>query len=80
MLRSLVRLVSVTASVIVLSAFAATADDSQIARGKYLVTLGGCNDCHTPGYFLGKPDMIRKLHIRTPAFCGLAAGATGVIE
>ncbi len=33
----------------------------QIARGKYLVTLGGCNDCHTPGYFLGKPDMARYL-------------------
>jgi len=29
----------------------------QIARGKYLVEFGGCNDCHTPGYFLGKPDM-----------------------
>jgi hypothetical protein len=31
------------------------ADRSQIERGKYLVTLGGCGDCHTPGYFLGKP-------------------------
>ena len=34
---------------------------SPIERGKYLVTLGGCNDCHTPGYFLGKPDMARFL-------------------
>ena len=33
----------------------------QIARGKYLVEFGGCNDCHTPGYFLGKPDMSRYL-------------------
>jgi mono/diheme cytochrome c family protein len=32
-----------------------------LARGKYLVTMGGCNDCHTPGYFLGKPDMGRFL-------------------
>ncbi|HYL32316.1 MAG TPA: c-type cytochrome [Stellaceae bacterium] len=39
----------------------AHAGDSQVARGKYLVTLGGCNDCHTPGYFLGKPDMSRTL-------------------
>jgi mono/diheme cytochrome c family protein len=31
--------------------------DPQSDRGKYLVTLGGCNDCHTPGYFFGKPDM-----------------------
>ena len=37
------------------------ADDAQIARGEYLVTLGGCNYCHTPGYFLGKPDMSRFL-------------------
>ncbi|HWX72028.1 MAG TPA: cytochrome c [Xanthobacteraceae bacterium] len=35
--------------------------ESQIDRGKYLVTLGGCNDCHTPGYFFGKPDMARYL-------------------
>jgi mono/diheme cytochrome c family protein len=34
---------------------------SPIERGKYLVTLGGCNDCHTPGYFFGKPDMTRFL-------------------
>lgn len=33
----------------------------QIERGKYLVEFGGCNDCHTPGYFLGKPDMSRYL-------------------
>jgi len=24
--------------------------DAQAARGRYLVTIGGCNDCHTPGY------------------------------
>jgi len=35
--------------------------DAQIDRGKYLVTLAGCNDCHTPGYFFGKPDMARYL-------------------
>lgn len=23
-------------------------DSKQVARGKYLVTIGGCNDCHTP--------------------------------
>jgi mono/diheme cytochrome c family protein len=31
------------------------------ARGKYLVSFAGCVDCHTPGYFLGKPDMKRFL-------------------
>ena len=39
----------------------ARADDAQIARGKYLVGIAGCNDCHTPGYFFGKPDMARFL-------------------
>ncbi len=33
----------------------------QIARGKYLVGISGCNDCHTPGYFLGKPDASKFL-------------------
>jgi mono/diheme cytochrome c family protein len=39
----------------------AEAVDAQVARGKYLVTLGACTDCHTPGSFLGKPDMTRFL-------------------
>ena len=34
---------------------------SQVERGKYLATLGDCVDCHTPGYFFGKPDMTRYL-------------------
>lgn len=37
------------------------ADPEAIARGKYLVTVASCHDCHTPGYFLGKPDMARYL-------------------
>lgn len=32
-----------------------------VERGKYLVNIAGCNDCHTPGYFLGKPDAARFL-------------------
>jgi mono/diheme cytochrome c family protein len=42
-------------------ASASAADPTQVARGKYLVNISGCNDCHTPGYFLGKPDMARFL-------------------
>ena len=34
--------------------FAATTDMAEIERGKYLVKLGGCNDCHTPGYLLSE--------------------------
>src|SRR5271168_4889790 len=40
---------------------AALADEDQVARGKYLVIIGGCNDCHTPGALLGKPDFSRAL-------------------
>ena len=35
--------------------------ESLVARGKYLVTIGGCTDCHTPGHLLGHPDMTRYL-------------------
>jgi mono/diheme cytochrome c family protein len=28
----------------------AKADASSLARGKYLVVIAGCNDCHTAGY------------------------------
>jgi mono/diheme cytochrome c family protein len=35
--------------------------ESPVDRGRYLVTMGGCNDCHTPGYFCGKPDPNRVL-------------------
>ena len=37
---------------------------AQIKRGEYLVTIGGCNDCHTP-WIMGpkgpEPDMTRAL-------------------
>jgi mono/diheme cytochrome c family protein len=50
---------------------------AQIKRGEYLVTIGGCNDCHTP-WVMGpkgpEPDMTRALSghpqqfpIETPA-------------
>jgi mono/diheme cytochrome c family protein len=41
-----------------LAAFAADkpeagkANTDSIARGRYLVMIGGCNDCHTPGFAL----------------------------
>ena len=50
----------ITAAPVMLSRDA-VAENAQIRRGKYLVALGGCNDCHTPGYFFGKPDMARFL-------------------
>jgi mono/diheme cytochrome c family protein len=35
--------------------------ESQVERGHYLVVVGGCDDCHTPGVFLGKPDATKYL-------------------
>jgi mono/diheme cytochrome c family protein len=52
---------SVFVAATLLGAATALAADSQVERGKYLVTIAGCNDCHTPGYFLGKPDFSRTL-------------------
>ena len=46
------------------SVSAAPADAQQIARGKYLVTITGCNDCHTPMKMTPngpEPDMSRML-------------------
>jgi mono/diheme cytochrome c family protein len=32
----------------------------RIARGEYLTTVIGCNDCHTPGTLYGSPDFKRR--------------------
>jgi mono/diheme cytochrome c family protein/uncharacterized protein YjiS (DUF1127 family) len=53
--------VQIAAALLSIGTVAALAQNAQIDRGKYLVGLGGCNDCHTPGYFFGKPDMTRFL-------------------
>jgi hypothetical protein len=45
-------------------ASAQKSDPARIARGQYLVTIGGCNDCHTPlkmGPKGPEPDMTRML-------------------
>jgi mono/diheme cytochrome c family protein len=36
------------------------ARDQQVARGRYLITIGGCNDCHTPGYLQHGPKVPEK--------------------
>ncbi len=35
----------------------ALADEAQLERGRYLVKIAGCNDCHTAGYLMA-PDNI----------------------
>ncbi|MEH2513829.1 mono/diheme cytochrome c family protein [Nitrobacteraceae bacterium AZCC 1564] len=48
-------------AVVVIWTSSAAAMDAKVERGRYLVQLGACNDCHTPGYLFGKPDMSRFL-------------------
>ena len=47
-----------------LAAQASAADpgkDPRVARGRYLVVVSGCNDCHTPGYMEnGGPKLPEK--------------------
>ena len=38
------------AVVLAAPAFAQKADDPLLKRGRYVVEIGGCNDCHTAGY------------------------------
>jgi mono/diheme cytochrome c family protein len=52
---------AVAIAAIIVPSRTAFAQDAQIEHGKYLVTLGGCTDCHTPGYFFGKPEPARYL-------------------
>jgi mono/diheme cytochrome c family protein len=56
--------------------FSAVAQD-QVARGKYLAAFGGCNDCHTPGYFFGKPD---KTHYLAGSEVGFEVPGLGVFH
>jgi mono/diheme cytochrome c family protein len=57
----MVRLVVLTVMVASFWAGSARAADPQVERGKYLVAISGCTDCHTPGHFLGHPDGTRYL-------------------
>lgn len=43
-------LLAVAVAALAFPAFAQKSDDAQSKRGRYLVIIGGCNDCHTAGY------------------------------
>ena len=62
------RRATLVAALLVATPFAASradsSDDAAVARGKYLVTVAVCNDCHTPvkmGPNGPEPDMSRML-------------------
>ena len=60
-IRSVLTFVLAVAAFCVWSRATNAADTGRVARGRYLVTVIGCSDCHTPGSLLGKPDMTRFL-------------------
>ena len=43
-------LFAVAAAALAFPVYAQKSDEAQIKRGRYLVQIGGCNDCHTAGY------------------------------
>jgi mono/diheme cytochrome c family protein len=43
------------------AAGAQPAKKEQIQRGRYLVRIAGCNDCHTPGYMAKNGEVDEKL-------------------
>ncbi|HEX3348727.1 MAG TPA: cytochrome c [Acetobacteraceae bacterium] len=52
---------SLFAGVSVIAAASANAADPRIERGRYLVEIAGCGDCHTAGSLLGHPDQAHPL-------------------
>ena len=51
----------IAAVLLALTALYPALAETPAERGKYLASFSGCDHCHTPGYFLGKPDMSRNL-------------------
>jgi mono/diheme cytochrome c family protein len=49
--------VAAVLSYAVTAVVAGAADTSAVARGRYIVTVSGCNDCHTPGYMQQGPNV-----------------------
>ncbi len=61
MLQRMHRWALAASTLVLLAGSAHAATDAERARGKYLVEIGGCSDCHTPGHFLGHDDTTRFL-------------------
>ncbi len=47
---------------------AQTMDTQAVDRGKYLVVIAGCNDCHTPGYLVSEGQTPEELWLTGDAF------------
>ena len=49
-------------------AAAETGEDPVVERGRYLVTITGCNDCHTPGHLASAGETPEELWLTGDAF------------
>ena len=47
---------------------AQTTDDQAVDRGRYLITIAGCNDCHTPGYLASEGQTPEELWLTGDSF------------
>lgn len=57
-----IALAALSSLVLAGQAHAATDNDARaIERGRYLAKVGGCNDCHTPGYMPAEGKVPEKL-------------------
>lgn len=54
---SLAWFAAIAATAIFMGYISSAKAESLVERGQYLVHLGGCSDCHTPGSALGHPNM-----------------------
>ena len=61
------------------SVFAQTSGESQVERGKYLVGITGCHDCHSPKIAGMKPDPDRILSGR-PQTTKIPSSAQGEVH
>lgn len=48
--RSLFHISVLICNLLFLTSAFAQSDKSSVDRGRYLITIAGCNDCHTAGY------------------------------
>jgi mono/diheme cytochrome c family protein len=55
-------------TVLAASALADTMVSKTVERGKYLVMIAGCNDCHTPGYLLSEGQTPEELWLTGDSF------------
>ncbi len=66
---------TLAAAGVLLLALSSARAETPAERGKYLASFAGCDHCHTPGYFLGKPDMTRAF---TGSDVGFKVGELGI--